>query len=342
MHWRRKSLWRYASGSVVGGVCVVWAASLVPVLISGASVGFATTVPPGWLQYVVLCLWTALISGGLASLEHARHRRPSAARTAFRRGFCWGWLPGLWGALSILPFAQAVPSSWMATIVHVLVLTSVVGVSGYAAHPRHRWRSATWPAIWPAMSVGAILAFAWGVMTHHSPPQDTLGLQILCIGLWGGAVAWLLHDRPRRRARSWLRIVSTAGRDAFFPLPPAPVTLGSDPKNDICLPPARGVYPLHGCLSRRESPPSHPRRLPRGKGAGSSSANTNLAGYQLIDAQQPALVLINFRQPQVQTLKTGDLLHFGSLLLQYGEVQKNPSSPKQADAQGSAPDSQES
>lgn len=130
-------------------------------------------------------------------------------------------------------------------------------------------------------------------------------LDTLALGRWwllGGLAAWgallslTLFWGERRYARFWLRQLNGRGEDNVHPLTEPRVTLGSHQHNDILLTDFLEVYPFH-CTLRRGS--KH---------------------FELPDEEQGGAVLVNFRQAQNQTLKSGDLLKIGTALFQYGEA----------------------
>ena len=115
--------------------------------------------------------------------------------------------------------------------------------------------------------------------------------------LWGAWLALAVFWFEQRQARRWLRVLTGGGEDRFFPLRGSRITLGTSESNDVPLQGGQEIYPRHCEIKWVKD------------------------HYEIVDDEQGGIVLVNFRQIQEHTLKSGDLVRIGSVLLQYGEGQ---------------------
>lgn len=177
-----------------------------------------------------------------------------------------------------------------ATVGWLAVLGAVVGLAaGMASHSRRRAGRRVAVGAGVGLVLGVPVAGGWQLL-----PENAWALLVL-LAAWGAGLAEALFWWEKRAARRWLRLLTGPGEDTIFPLHPGAVTLGKNERNDIPLLHYREVYPFHCELSWVDD------------------------HYEVYDAEQGGLVLINFRQAQDQALKPGDLVKIGTALLQYDE-----------------------
>ena len=112
---------------------------------------------------------------------------------------------------------------------------------------------------------------------------------------WCGAEAWVVYWGEKCFARHWLRVLIGPEEERLYRMEKRRMTVGKLDTNDIPLPDSQEIYPYH--------------------------CEIVWVGdhFEIVDDEQGGVVLVNYRQISDQTLKPGDLVKIGSVLLQYGE-----------------------
>lgn len=283
---------------LVGASAGVWAAFLHESLwrllspLLGAGAG-------ALLAGAGLGLGFAMVATPLDDLLHRFHHR--AVWDALAGGLAGAVLGGSAGAAKLLLAPGTGPLLALpalpglgASAVTVAGLAAVAAVVGAASQVRRgRPVTATRRAALAALT-GALLGVPLAGALLYSDSSPWVAFAGLAV--WGAAVAWAAFWCEKRFARRWLRLLTGPGEDEIFPLQAGLVTLGKNEKNDIPLLHFEEIYPFH-CQLRWAA--DH---------------------YEIIDNEQGGIVLVNFRQVEVQSLKPGDLVKIGTALLQYGEA----------------------
>lgn len=205
------------------------------------------------------------------------------------------------GFAALLPGAQrtlgvTLPDAEQATYwaAHTLVLAVLAALVAWAADVGReertlRRRRPLAGALWGGglgLPLSAVLALLPGM------PWVALGAYVL----WGAMLALGLFWLHKRKARAWLRVLTGPGQEQFHALAPCNQSIGKAESNDIPLPGFEEVFPFHCQLTWEQD------------------------HFEILDHEQGGNVLVNFRQADAQTLKSGDLIKIGSALLQYGEA----------------------
>jgi len=200
-------------------------------------------------------------------------------------------LPGAQRALGLMLPDREQLIYWAA---HTLVLALLGALVAWAAAVGReeralRRRRPLAGALWGG-GLGLLLSAALALM----PGRPWLALAAYV--LWGAALALGLFWLNKRQARSWLRVLTGPGQEQFHALAPRNQSIGKAESNDIPLPGFEEVFPFHCQLTWEQD------------------------HFEIRDYEQGGNVLVNFRQADAQTLKSGDLIKIGSALLQYGEA----------------------
>lgn len=303
MNWRtvslRKTAWQLAMLGVGGGLCAAAAYEGALGLMMGLW-GPGLPVAPGLVPGATFGLVLGLL---LAPLDELVGHYP---RRMLKTGFAGALLGALGGLLALGPLGLmvAVPGGpapvpqYEPALFHWALLGPALGAlsacvafaSGMGiGQARLGLRRALWSLI-GGLLAGTLLAGVFALLPT-SPWLHFAGF-----GLWAGLLALVTFWREKRFARRWLRVLSTPGEDRIVPLLGPALRIGKLESNEIALPFYQEIYPVH-CQLRRVG-----------------------AQYQIVDDETGGMVMVNFRQVQEQTLKTGDLVKIGSALLQYGEA----------------------
>lgn len=313
-NWRSEVLFRLC------GFLILWsfAAGTLASFVAGAMLWIQSWVVEPLTLELALARWAlgaAWLVGMLALAEalcagRIRVQRHSVIGTGFA---CVGWGVLAGGCAVVMLAALAgmtrliVGSAGMPAFVTQLAQAFLLGASSGAVLGLAWWRArppgaallrrigggACSGAFWAGGLVLCALLLGGQNAAFHDP-LSTLRLALL-LGLWGAGMTWLWCWLPRAVARRWLRVLIGPVEDAFYPLRGKEIGIGSHPHNGIRVW-GTEVYPQH-CRLVRE---------PR--------------GYVLQEANQEARFSLDFRNPFQQQLRSGDVIHIGQVLLQYGEA----------------------
>jgi hypothetical protein len=303
MNWRsvslRRTAWQFAMLGVGAGLCAAAGYEGALGLMAGLW-GPGLPIALGFLPGAAFGLVLGLL---LAPLDELVGHYPLRMLRTAGAGALLGALGGLLtlgplellvpvaGGSAALPLTEAALFHWALLGPALGVLSACVAfASGFGiGQPRLGLRRAVW-SLGGGLLSGTLLAGAFALLPH-SPWFHFAGF-----GLWAGLLALVMLWREKRFARRWLRVLSAPGEDRILPLQGAALRIGKLESNEIALPFYQEIYPVH-CTLRRIG-----------------------QQYQIVDDETGGMVMVNFRQVQEQTLKTGDLVKIGSALLQYGEV----------------------
>lgn len=255
--------------------------------------------------------WPIMISGGAMGLALGAFLAPIEGLVLRLNGRVWrsalgGALAGLvvgtlggaavqalgreagWAAQVGLEPAVAAP--WMVFPAVMGALGGAIGWCSYlgsgAGRPRRR-------RLWRGFGMGLVMALPLSALqTRWNHPW----VMLASLAVWGAAVALALFWWERRTARRWLRLLTPPGEEAIYPLAGARLSVGKSQHNDIALRGFNEVYPRHCELWLVEQQ------------------------YRIGNPEEDGVVLVNYREAQDHTLKSGDIVKIGSALLQYGEA----------------------
>ncbi|MDH4121365.1 MAG: FHA domain-containing protein [Deltaproteobacteria bacterium] len=125
-------------------------------------------------------------------------------------------------------------------------------------------------------------------------PQDFIGYLIL-LSVWTLGAALLVQGVNLLTLRRWFRLVVGGQEETIYPLWGQRIVVGYHPGCQVNLSPKGEVFPRH-CVLQWEN-----------------------GHFEIIDDEQGGIVYVNFRPVQSHTLKHGDMVRLGTVLLQYGE-----------------------
>jgi hypothetical protein len=300
MNWMKASLFRWSRKTLLlGAIAGIWGVLLYHAVLWLTS-GMETAILPAAAVGAAFGLG---IGGGLAAIEDLINR---FLRRSLKAGAFGGLMGLVVGGLSFALLELAAragtvegsevfpPGGYGAWLGVPLVMGLLGGAGGLGSGLAlgRKEKSVRRAAVGAASGTlgGIPFALLMALLADFSG-----GLVFGCAA-WGALVAWCIYWGEKRFARRWLRVLTGAGEDNFFPLTTQSVSLGRQESNDIPLLEYQEVFPFH-CQLRWET--DH---------------------YQILDREQGGMVLVNYRQIHEQTLKSGDLVKLGTALLQYGEV----------------------